>query len=79
MTEIGDRICLNWYICLKVLCERRMNTDTSSTDPIVWTNGRVIEWVQNIDLEVGYFPWIVALIIIGKLYFIVYYSLDGIN
>ena len=29
-----------------------MNSETLTSDPIVWTNSRVIEWVQNIDLEV---------------------------
>ena len=29
-----------------------MDCDSATSDPIVWTNTRVIEWVQNIDLEV---------------------------
>ncbi|XP_052284093.1 kazrin-like isoform X3 [Dreissena polymorpha] len=35
----------------EVLTERRHKADTSFTDPLVWTNQRVIEWVQSIDLE----------------------------
>lgn len=34
----------------EVLSERRMS-DSSASDPLVWTNSRVIEWIQNIDLE----------------------------
>lgn len=35
----------------EVLSSRRMDSETLTSDPIVWTNSRVIEWVQNIDLE----------------------------
>ncbi|XP_053379298.1 kazrin-like isoform X2 [Mercenaria mercenaria] len=35
----------------EVLAQRRSDCDKSFTDPLVWTNQRVIEWIQNIDLE----------------------------
>ena len=41
----------NLYL-FQVLSNRRMESDSPTSDPIVWTNSRVIEWVQTIDLEV---------------------------
>ncbi|KAL3861124.1 hypothetical protein ACJMK2_007193 [Sinanodonta woodiana] len=35
----------------EVLNERRAKCMSTDTDPLVWTNQRVITWVENIDLE----------------------------
>ncbi|KAK3104519.1 hypothetical protein FSP39_003916 [Pinctada imbricata] len=35
----------------EVLNERRTQCENSDTDPLVWTNERVIKWVRSIDLE----------------------------
>ncbi|KAL4221609.1 hypothetical protein ACF0H5_019866 [Mactra antiquata] len=35
----------------EILAQRRADCDQTFTDPLVWTNLRVIEWIQNIDLE----------------------------
>ncbi|XP_071146106.1 kazrin-like isoform X2 [Mytilus edulis] len=35
----------------EVLIERRSKSEEGDTDPLVWTNERVIKWVQSIDLE----------------------------
>ncbi|XP_060597921.1 kazrin-like [Ruditapes philippinarum] len=35
----------------EVLAQRRFDCDKTFTDPLVWTSQRVIEWIQNIDLE----------------------------
>ncbi|XP_052759830.1 kazrin-like isoform X2 [Mya arenaria] len=35
----------------EVLAQRRAACDATFTDPLVWTNQRVVEWIQNIDLE----------------------------
>ena len=37
---------------LQVLLERRSKSEDNESDPLVWTNERVIKWVQSIDLEV---------------------------
>ena len=35
----------------EVLIERRSKSEDNESDPLVWTNERVIKWVQSIDLE----------------------------
>jgi len=30
-----------------------MECDRKFTDPVVWTNQHVVEWIQSIDLEVS--------------------------
>jgi hypothetical protein len=35
---------------LQVLLERRAMSEEADTDPIVWTNSRLIKWVESIDL-----------------------------
>ena len=37
---------------LQVLTERRNRAKETNTDPVVWTNEQVINWVKSIDLEV---------------------------
>ena len=37
---------------LQVLLDRRSKSEDNESDPLVWTNERVIKWVQSIDLEV---------------------------
>lgn len=37
---------------LQVLTERRNRAKATNTDPVVWTNEQVINWVKSIDLEV---------------------------
>lgn len=50
-----------WPLCLspgsplvssKALQERRARCETQNTDPVVWTNQRVLKWVRDIDLKV---------------------------
>lgn len=36
----------------QVLQERRARCETQNTDPVVWTNQRVLKWVRDIDLKV---------------------------
>ncbi|XP_052571178.1 kazrin isoform X2 [Peromyscus californicus insignis] len=35
----------------EVLQERRARCETQNTDPVVWTNQRVLKWVRDIDLK----------------------------
>uniref|UniRef100_A0A8C8U305 Kazrin, periplakin interacting protein n=1 Tax=Peromyscus maniculatus bairdii TaxID=230844 RepID=A0A8C8U305_PERMB len=35
----------------QVLQERRARCETQNTDPVVWTNQRVLKWVRDIDLK----------------------------
>lgn len=36
----------------QALQERRARCETQNTDPVVWTNQRVLKWVRDIDLKV---------------------------
>lgn len=47
---------LQGFHCSQVLVERRAMSDEADTDPIVWTNTRLIKWVQSIDLGVSEKP-----------------------
>ncbi|KAG3282206.1 KAZN-containing [Ictidomys tridecemlineatus] len=35
----------------QALQERRARCETQNTDPVVWTNQRVLQWVRDIDLK----------------------------
>ena len=36
----------------QALLERRAMCEEADTDPIVWTNQRLVQWVESIDLKV---------------------------
>ncbi len=40
--------------CLfQVLIERRSECESKNVDPLVWTNHRLIQWVNSVDLNVS--------------------------
>ena len=41
------------HYILQVLLERRSNCEEVDCDPLVWTNHRLIRWVDSIDLDVS--------------------------